>query len=90
MTKLSLGADAVMMLLPHRRPFLFLDGVEAFERAPRPTLTGHKQVSVNEPVFEGHFPGLSLWPGVYTIEGMGQCVNALLVVLAALLETQMG
>ena len=79
---LRLGADTVTMLLPHRRPFLFLDGVEGFARSPRPTLTGHKQVSVNEPVFDGHFPGLSLWPGVYTIEGMGQAVNALLVLLA--------
>lgn len=80
--KLALGADTVTMLLPHRRPFLFLDGVDGFARAPRPTLTGHKQISINEPVFDGHFPGLSLWPGVYTIEGLGQSVNALLVLLA--------
>ncbi len=79
---LKLGADTVTMLLPHRRPFLFLDGVRAFGRGPQPTLTGHKQVSVNEPVFDGHFPGLSLWPGVYTIEGLGQSVNVLLVLLA--------
>ena len=84
LTKLGLGADTVMMLLPHRRPFLFLDGVDAYARAPRPTLTGFKQVSANEPVFDGHFPGLSLWPGVYTIEGMGQAVNALLVLLAVI------
>lgn len=80
--KLKLGADTVTHLLPHRRPFLFLDGIHAFAREPRPTLTGHKQVSINEPVFDGHFPGLSLWPGVYTIEGLGQTVNALLVLLA--------
>ncbi|MEC7524070.1 MAG: hypothetical protein VYE22_29580 [Myxococcota bacterium] len=79
---LSLGADAVLALIPHRRPFVFLDGVEGFARAPKPTLSGHKQISVNEPVFAGHFPGMSLWPGVYTVEGMGQTINALLVVLA--------
>jgi len=84
-TPLELGADAVSLLIPHRRPFVFLDGVDAFERAPRPTLIGHKQISVNEPVFEGHFAGLSLWPGVYTIEGMGQTVNALFV-LTAIIE----
>ena len=84
MTKLALGADTVARLIPHRRPFLFLDGLGAFERAPRPTLTGHKSVGANEPVFEGHFPGLSLWPGVYTIEGLGQTVNACLVLLAVL------
>lgn len=82
MTALKLGADTIAHLIPHRRPFLFLDGIDGFERAPQPTLTGFKQVSSNEPVFEGHFPGLSLWPGVYTIEGMGQAVNALLVILA--------
>lgn len=80
--RLELGADTVMRLIPHRRPFLFLDGVDSFVRGPKPTLEGHKQVSANEPVFEGHFPGLSLWPGVYTVEGMGQAVNALLVLLA--------
>lgn len=83
-TRLRLGADSVMMLVPHRRPFLFLDGIRGLSREPRPTLTGFKQVSVNEPVFEGHFPGLSLWPGVYTIEGLGQATNALLVLLAVI------
>ncbi|MCB9597701.1 MAG: hypothetical protein H6719_33600 [Sandaracinaceae bacterium] len=82
LTSLKLGADTVLRLLPHRRPFVFLDGIRGLTRQPRPTLTGFKQVSVNEPVFEGHFPGLSLWPGVYTIEGLGQAVNALLVLLA--------
>ncbi len=82
MKQLKLGADTIAHLIPHRRPFLFLDGIDGFERTPQPTLTGFKQVSANEPVFEGHFPGLSLWPGVYTIEGMGQAVNALLVILA--------
>ena len=85
MTPLRLGADSVLMLIPHRRPFVFLDGVDAFAREPTPTLEAHKQISVNEPVFEGHFPGLSLWPGVYTIEGMGQTVNAL-VVLTTIIE----
>jgi 3-hydroxyacyl-[acyl-carrier-protein] dehydratase len=79
---LKLGADTVTMLLPHRRPFLFVDGVRAFGRSPLPTLTAHKHVSINEAVFDGHFPGMSLWPGVYTIEGLGQSVNVLLVVLA--------
>ncbi len=81
MTPLRLGADTIAHLIPHRRPFLFLDGVDGFSRSPQPTLTGFKAVSSNEPVFEGHFPGLSLWPGVYTIEGLGQAVNALLVIV---------
>lgn len=84
MTPLKLGADAVAHLIPHRRPFVFVDGIEGFERSPHPTLVGIKHVSINEPVFEGHFPGMSLWPGVYTVEGMGQTVNALIVLLAIL------
>jgi 3-hydroxyacyl-[acyl-carrier-protein] dehydratase len=81
-TPLKLGADVVQMLLPHRRPFLFVDAVEAFARAPRLALRARKLVSANEPVFEGHFPGISLWPGVYTIEGMGQACNLLIVIAA--------
>lgn len=82
MTPLRLGADTVTRLIPHRRPFLFLDGLEAIDLSAQPALAGFKQVSVNEPVFEGHFPGVSLWPGVYTIEGLGQTTNALDVILA--------
>lgn len=82
MTPLRLGADTIQRLIPHRRPFLFLDGVDAIDLSSQPSLTGFKHVSANEPVFEGHFPGLSLWPGVYTIEGMGQTLNALHVILA--------
>lgn len=81
MTALRLGADTIAHLIPHRRPFLFVDGIEGFARSPQPTLTAFKAVSSNEPVFEGHFPGLSLWPGVYTIEGLGQSANALIVIL---------
>ena len=76
-TKLALGADVVQMLLPHRRPFLLVDAIDAIVLGPRPMLCAHKMVSANEPVFEGHFPGLSLWPGVYTIEGLGQTTNLL-------------
>ena len=84
-TKLALGADVVQMLLPHRRPFLLVDGIDAIVLSPRPMLRAHKMVSANEPVFEGHFPGLSLWPGVYTIEGLGQTTN-LLNLIGGLIE----
>jgi len=74
---LHLGPDVVALLLPHRRPFLMVDSVEAYEPGPQPTLRAARHISANEPVFDGHFPGLSLWPGVYTIEGMGQSANLL-------------
>lgn len=78
---LSLGPDVVTRLLPHRRPFLMVDSIEGYARGPRPTLRAARMVSANEPVFEGHFPGLHLWPGIYTIEGMGQTCNLLRIVL---------
>ncbi len=82
MTPLHLGPDVVQRLIPHRRPFLMVDAVEALEVGERPALRASRLVTANEPVFEGHFPGLHLWPGVYTIEGLGQTCNLLLVLLA--------
>lgn len=78
---LHLGPDVVARLLPHRRPFLMVDTIEGYTRGPRPSLCASRLISANEPVFEGHFPGLSLWPGVYTIEGMGQSCNLLRILL---------
>jgi 3-hydroxyacyl-[acyl-carrier-protein] dehydratase len=83
--RLALGADVVQRLLPHRRPFLFVDGIDWIVLGARPALGARKLVSANEPVFDGHFPGFSLWPGVYTIEGLGQTAN-LLTVLTSLAE----
>lgn len=81
---LRLGADTIQLLVPHRRPFLMIDSVESLTLGPQPSLVTKKYVSANEPVFEGHFPGLALWPGVYTIEGLGQTANVLIVLLALL------
>ncbi|MDI3285906.1 hypothetical protein [Polyangium sp. 15x6] len=80
--RLSLGADVINLLIPHRRPFSMVDVIESYERTPRPTLRAARCVSANEPVFEGHFPGLHLWPGVYTIEGLGQSSNLLGIIAA--------
>lgn len=82
-TTLELGADVVQRLIPHRRPLLMIDRIEAWEESDTPTLHGARSISVNEPVFDGHFPGLSLWPGVYTIEGMLQACNVLHIVWVA-------
>jgi len=81
LTPLVLGPDVVTRLLPHRRPFLMVDSIEGYARGPRPSLCAARMISANEPVFEGHFPGLHLWPGIYTIEGMGQTCNLLRIVL---------
>lgn len=75
---LQLGAGVVEMLIPHRRPFLLVDGVSQFRRGSKPGLTAYRHVSLNDPVFEGHFPGLPLWPGALTMEGLGQTCALLL------------
>ncbi|HEY4244133.1 MAG TPA: hypothetical protein VGM88_30175 [Kofleriaceae bacterium] len=72
MSELSLGPDVVQRLIPHRPPLLMVDRVHAFVGGARPSLVASRFISANEPVFAGHFPGMSLWPGVYTIEGLGQ------------------
>ena len=82
---LRLGADVVQRLIPHRRPLLMVDAIDAFRRGPQPTLWARRQISANEDVFAGHFPVLHLWPGIYTIEGMGQS-SLLLTVLLFLLD----
>jgi 3-hydroxyacyl-[acyl-carrier-protein] dehydratase len=78
---LRLGPDVVQRLIPHRRPLLMVDGVDAFRRAPAPTLWARRHISANEEVFAGHFPGFSIWPGIYTIEGLGQTSLVLTVLL---------
>jgi 3-hydroxyacyl-[acyl-carrier-protein] dehydratase len=86
MIELDLGPDVIERLIPHRRPFVMVDRVRAYARTPSPTLRAQRHVSANEPVFDGHFPGLHLWPGVYTIEGLGQATNLLFVLEAILRE----
>ena len=81
-TPLRLGADVIQKLLPHRRPFLMVDRIESLVRSPVPTLRALRHISANEEVFAGHFPGLHLWPGVYTIEGLGQTANVLETLMA--------
>jgi 3-hydroxyacyl-[acyl-carrier-protein] dehydratase len=74
------GPDVIRHLLPHRRPFLMVDTVTSYERSATPILCSSRYISSNEDVFEGHFPGLHLWPGVYTIEGLGQSTNILQII----------
>jgi len=82
---LQLGSNVVELLLPQRRPMLMVDRVEAFEAGPPPTLRASRHISANEIFFAGHFPGMHLWPGCLTIEGMGQ-TGALLVAVLAVRE----
>jgi 3-hydroxyacyl-[acyl-carrier-protein] dehydratase len=59
-----------MGFLPHRYPFLLLDRIIEFEPAKR--VVAIKNVTINEPFFQGHFPGVPIMPGVLVVEAMAQ------------------
>ncbi|MBA2492121.1 MAG: 3-hydroxyacyl-ACP dehydratase FabZ [Gammaproteobacteria bacterium] len=65
----------VMRFLPHRYPFLLIDRV--LECKPGESLTAIKNVTVNEPFFQGHFPELPLMPGVLILEALAQASGVL-------------
>src|ERR1700693_1665935 len=67
----------IQKILPHRYPFLLVDTVLEIERLKR--IVCLKNVSINEPYFQGHFPGKPVMPGVLIIEGMAQTGGLLLL-----------
>ncbi len=67
----------IMKVLPHRYPILLVDKIIHMELNKR--IVGIKNVSINEPVFQGHFPGFPLMPGVYILEGMAQVGGILMI-----------
>ena len=60
----------IMELLPHRYPFILVDRI--VEMVPDERIVGLKNVTINEPFFQGHFPGAPIMPGVLIIEAMAQ------------------
>jgi len=75
--KKVLGIEEIMKVLPHRYPFLLVDRILELERGKR--VVGLKNVTINEPFFEGHFPGHPIMPGVLIIEAMAQVGGMLLL-----------
>lgn len=67
----------IMQFLPHRYPMLLIDRIIDFEKGKR--IVGIKNVTINEPFFQGHYPGHPIMPGVLILEAMAQCGGLLLM-----------
>lgn len=72
-----LDSVGIQKILPHRYPFLMVDAILEMERFKR--IVGVKNVSINEGVFQGHFPGQPILPGVLILEAMAQTGGLLLL-----------
>ncbi|MDW8096201.1 MAG: 3-hydroxyacyl-ACP dehydratase FabZ [Aquificaceae bacterium] len=72
-----LDTREIMQILPHRYPILLVDRILEMELGKK--IVGLKNVSANEPVFTGHFPGFPLMPGVYILESMAQVGGILMI-----------
>jgi len=68
---------AIMEILRHRYPFLMVDRIVEYSKDH---VIGYKNVTINEPFFQGHFPGDPVMPGVLTLEAMGQVASILAMV----------
>ncbi|MFP4035002.1 MAG: 3-hydroxyacyl-ACP dehydratase FabZ [Desulfovermiculus sp.] len=77
MTEAGLVSTEILGLLPHRYPFLLVDKVVAFE--PDTSLEAIKNVTINEPFFQGHFPGYPVMPGVLIVEALAQAGGILVI-----------
>ena len=72
----SLELDEILDILPHRYPFLFVDRILECDDENR--IVGIKNLTFNEPFFQGHFPGRPIMPGVVQLEAMAQVAGILM------------
>ena len=76
----------IQKILPHRYPFLLVDRITDMQEGEN--IVGYKNVSISEPVFEGHFPGHPIYPGVMILEGMAQAGGILALKSSGLSEEE--
>jgi beta-hydroxyacyl-ACP dehydratase FabZ len=69
--------ERILSVLPHRYPFLLVDRILEIDGATR--IVGLKNVTINEPFFQGHFPGHPIMPGVLIVEAMAQAGGCLML-----------
>ena len=73
----TMDIQEILRHLPHRYPFLMIDRI--IEVNGNESAIGIKNVTLNEPIFQGHFPGEPVFPGVLIIEGMAQTAGAIAI-----------
>lgn len=84
---ISLDIGQIQQIMPHRYPMLLVDRI--LELVDRERVTGIKCVTINEPFFQGHFPGQPIMPAVLIIEAMAQCGGVLLLQTVERPETKL-
>lgn len=76
-TSTEVDIEKIFDLLPHRYPFLLVDRVLSYSIGDSPEIRAMKNVTINEPFFQGHFPGHPVMPGVLILEAMAQSAGCL-------------
>ncbi len=79
--KRTLSVTEIQSIIPHRYPFLLVDRILEVEFEPVVRAVGIKNVTINDPFFQGHYPGYPIMPGVLVVEALAQtaCVAGLLM-----------
>ena len=71
-----MDVEQILRVLPHRYPFLLVDRITECDSETR--IVGFKNVTINEPFFDGHFPGMPIMPGVLELEALAQLSGVLI------------
>ena len=87
-TLASADIDLIQRIIPHRYPFLLVDRVVEIDGTARGV--GIKNVTMNEPQFQGHFPGMPVFPGVFVVEAMAQTAAVIAGVGLGLADKEFG